>query len=127
MLSTSLRGLLLAGSGLALMSAGPAFAQQSQDCPQQLDQIEQQMAQADLSQDRQNDIQQIVDGARTLSDTGDTEGCMRVVAELQDLMQTLDESGQAAAQTGQQQQTGDQHPSQQGAEHQTSKTAHRTH
>ena len=35
--------------------------------------------------------------------------------------------GQPHADGKGEQQTGDQHPSQQGAEHQTSKTAHRTH
>ena len=104
MLSNSLRRMLLAGSGLALVTALPAAAQQQQagECVPQLDQIEQQMAEADLSQERQSDVQQIIDGARTLAETGDTEGCMRVVAELEDLMQTLEESSQAQA--GQQQQ-----------------------
>ena len=123
MLSNRLRGLLLAGSGLALVAATPALAQQqSQECTAQLDQIEQKMAQADLSEQRQNDVKQIVQGARTLADTGDNAGCMKVVAELEDLMQTLEQGGGSqSAQSGQQQgeqqaqsaqQQGQQQPSQ---------------
>jgi hypothetical protein len=120
----SLRRLLLAGSGLALVGAVPAMAQQAEECGPQLDQIEQRLTQAELSEDRQNDVQQIVQGARTLADTGDAEGCLRVVAELEDLMQTLEESGQAQAgseqpQTGTQQDqqaAGEQQPAQQDQE-----------
>ena len=54
--------MLLAGSGLALIGAVPAMAQQSEECAPQLDQIEQRLSQAELSEDRQNDIQQIVAG-----------------------------------------------------------------
>src|SRR5918994_3970629 len=98
-----LRSALLASSGLVLLASAPALAQE-QECTQRLDQIEQQLAQAQLEAQRQEDIQQVIEGARTLADTGDQEGCMRVVAELENLTLILEEQG-----TGQ---AGEQQPAQ---------------
>ena len=63
---SGMRGLLLASTGVALFLSGPALAQQQQDCTQELDRIEERLAQAELEQDRLSDIEQVVDGARTL-------------------------------------------------------------
>jgi hypothetical protein len=86
----SLRTALFASSALVFAASGSALAQE-QDCTQRLDRIEQQLAQAQLDQQRQDDIQEVIRGARALADTGDQEGCMQVVAELEDLTQLLDE------------------------------------
>ncbi len=94
----SLRTALFASSALVFAASASALAQE-QDCTQRLDRIEQQLAQAQLDQQRQDDIQEVIRGARALADTGDQEGCMQVVAELEDLTQLLDEQ---SAQTGQQ-------------------------
>src|ERR687898_231966 len=91
-----LRTALLASSGLALLASAPALAQE-QECSQRLDQIEQQLSQAQLETQRQEDIQQVIEGARTLAETGDQEGCMRVVAELENLTLILEEQGTAQA------------------------------
>ena len=98
----SLRTALLASSALIFAASGSALAQE-QDCTQRLDQIEQQLAKAKVDQQRQDDIQEVIRGARTLADTGDQEGCMQVVAELEDLTELLDEQS-AAGQQGQEQQ-----------------------
>ena len=86
----SLRTALFASSALVFAASASALAQ-DQDCTQRLDRIEQQLAQAQLDQQRQDDIQEVIRGARALADTGDQEGCMQVVAELEDLTQLLDE------------------------------------
>ena len=60
-----------------------------------------------MDQQRQDDIQEVIRGARALAENGDQEGCKQVVAELEDLTQLLDEySAQAGAQ--QEPQAGDQ-------------------
>jgi hypothetical protein len=103
---------LLAGTAAGVLFAGPALAQQEQ-CAQRLDEIEQQVAQAQLDQTRQSEINDVIEGARLLAESDDQEGCMNVVAELDDLMATLEESGQLQASQGgqqdQQAQAGDQH------------------
>jgi hypothetical protein len=98
----SLRTALLASSALLFAVSGSALAQE-QGCTQRLDQIEQQLAKARMDQQRQDDIQEVIRGARTLADTGDQEGCMQVVAELEDLTELLNEQS-AADQQGQKQQ-----------------------
>src|SRR5918995_1665810 len=105
-----LRSALLASSGLVLLASAPALGQE-QECTQRLDQIEQQLAEAQLETQRQEDIQQVIQGARTLSETGDEEGCMRVVAELENLTQLLQEQG--TAQAGQEQPAQDQQAAEQ--------------
>ena len=103
-----LRTALLASSALVFVASGPALAQE-QDCTQRLDEIEQQLSQAQMDQQRQQDIQEVIRGARTLADTGDQEGCMQVVAELEDLTQLLEQQ----AEGGQQGQEQAQQPAQQ--------------
>ena len=101
-----LRRALFAGAAAGVLFAGPALAQQEQ-CAQRLDQIEQQLSQADLESQRQEDLNQVIEGARLLADTGDQQGCMNVVAELDDLMTTLEEADRLeTAQGGQQEQAG---------------------
>ncbi len=63
----SLRTALLASSALIFAASGSALAQE-QDCPQRLDQIEQQLAKAKVDQQRQDDIQEVIRGARTLAE-----------------------------------------------------------
>jgi hypothetical protein len=101
MFDQRLRRALLAGTAAGVLFAGPAVAQEQ--CTQRLDQIEQQLGQAKLDPQRQSDINHVVEGARLLADTGDEEGCMNVVAELDDLMTTLQEADRLeTAQGGQQ-------------------------
>jgi hypothetical protein len=98
--------LLLAGSGLVLAFSVPAAAQRTEHCGQQLDKIEEQVSQADLAGQRREGLRQVVSGARTLAEAGDQEGCMRVVAGLEELVATLGQSspreaaGQERAQAG---------------------------
>jgi hypothetical protein len=103
MLHHKLRGTLLAGTAVGILFAGPAWAQQ-QDCVQRLDQIEQRIGNADLGEDRQATIMETIDSARTIGQSGNEQGCNRVVAELDNLMQTLEDAGelQAAEATGDQ-------------------------
>src|ERR671918_2052428 len=108
-----LRTALLASSGLVLLASAPALAEE-QGCTQRLDQIEQQLAQAQMDSQRQEDVQQVIEGARTLAETGDQEGCMRVVAELENLTQLVEEEG--TAQGGQQQPQQDRQQAQTGQE-----------
>ncbi len=105
---TGLRTLLMAGTGLAMVSAMPALAQQQQQpaqeqqpavaqdqqqCVERLDQIEQQISQAQLEAEQQGDIEEILEGARTLAEQGDEQGCMSVVAELEQVVVTLEDAG----------------------------------
>jgi sporulation protein YlmC with PRC-barrel domain len=94
-----LRSWLMASAGVAALSAGPALAQQDSACARRLDQMQQQLQQPDVPQDRRADIQLVIDGARTLAETGDEQGCERVSAELDTLMQTVTGKGAKAAQT----------------------------
>ena len=88
-MASLLRSWLMASAGAAALIAAPAGAQQDSKCAQQLDQMQDELQQADIEQSRRSDVQLILDGARTLADTGDEQGCERVVAELDQLMQTL--------------------------------------
>jgi hypothetical protein len=95
-----LRGALLAASGLALIATGSAIAQQEQKCGQRLDRIEHQLSRAKLEPQRQSDIAEVIEGARLLAKTGDQDGCMNVVAKLDQLMTTLDEAGRPGSTQG---------------------------
>jgi hypothetical protein len=101
-----LRRALLAGGGLALMATGPALAQQ-EECAGRLDQIERQLSRAKLGAQRQSDIRHVIEGARLLAETGDQEGCMNVVTELDQLMATLDETGRLDSAEGSEQEQRD--------------------
>jgi hypothetical protein len=92
---TRLRGLVLAGSSIALFPAGALHGQPQQvgRCAQQLDQIESQLTQADLSQRRKSRIKELIDGARWLEQTHDQENCMREAADLEELMRTHEDGG----------------------------------
>jgi hypothetical protein len=100
-----IRRWLLASASITVLAASPAWAQQD-ECAQRLDQVEQELQSADLADQRRAEVQGVVDGARTLAETGDPDGCLRVVAELESLMQTLD--GGTTAQAGQEPQAGEQ-------------------
>jgi hypothetical protein len=106
------RSLWLAGSGLALAFSVPAVAQQAEQCGQRLDEIEEQVSQADLAEQRRGGLRQIVSGARALAEAGDQEGCMRMAAGLSDLVAALEQragpgaAGQEQAQTEGQQNAG---------------------
>jgi hypothetical protein len=106
-----LRSWLMASAGVAALSAGPALAQQDSECARQLDQMQQQLQQADVPQKRRADVQLVIDGAHTLAETGDEQGCERVLAELDTLLQTVTGKGAKAAQT-----TGARQMAQQGQE-----------
>lgn len=97
MRSHVLRRLLMASAGAAALSAGSALAQDS-PCMQRLDEIQDELQQADVSQERRADVTVVVDGARTLGETGDEAGCERVLTELEGLMQTLTANAAAGPQ-----------------------------
>jgi PRC-barrel domain len=103
-----LRSWLLASTGAAALVASPAWAQQDSECARQLNQMQEQLKQADVSDERRSDVQLVIDGARTLAETGDEQGCERVSAELDQLMRTI--AGGEAAQAAGQVQGGDQRP-----------------
>jgi hypothetical protein len=92
-----LRSWLMASAGVVAFAASPALAQDAQQCHQQLEEIEQRIAQADLDQERRQGIQEVIDGARGLAETGDEQGCLQVVAELEDLVQTVEADAGALA------------------------------
>ena len=99
MRSSLLRSWLLASAGAAALAAGPAWAQQDSECARQLDRTQEELQQSDVAADRRADVQLVIDGARTLAETGDEEGCERVSAELDQLMQVVTGTdAQAAAQ-----------------------------
>jgi len=93
MASTLLRRWLMASVGVAALTAAPAFAQQDSECARQLDQMQEELQQRDLSEQRRAEAEVVIDGARTLAETGDEQGCERSLAELDDLMQTSEGSG----------------------------------
>jgi hypothetical protein len=105
MRSSLIRSWLMASAGVVALSAGPALAQQDGQCAQRLDQMERQLQQADVAEQRRADVQLVIDGARTLAETGDEQGCARVLAELETLMQTVAGAGQGQEQSVQSQQT----------------------
>jgi hypothetical protein len=116
MRSSLIRSWLMASAGVAALSAGPAWAQQDAGCAERLDQMDRQLEQADVGEQRRADVQLVIDGARTLAETGDEQGCERVVGELDKLMQTVTgEAAQATPATGDQQAQGRQQPSDQAA------------
>ena len=95
-----LRSWLMASTGVAVMVAGPAWAQQDSECARQLDQMQEELQQGNVPEQRRGDVQLVIEGARTLAESGDEQGCERVSAELDQLMQTLTGTGaQAAGQT----------------------------
>ena len=95
-----LRSWLMASTGVAVMVAGPAWAQQDSECARQLDQMQEELQQGNVPEQRRGDVQLVIEGARTLAESGDEQGCERVSAELDQLMQTLTGKGaQAAGQT----------------------------
>ena len=107
---------LLAGTAAGVLFAGPALAQQ-EECARRLDQIEQQVAQAKLDTVRQTEIKEVIEGARLLGETDDQQGCMNVLAELDDLMTTLEQTGELETARGGQAGDGQtEQPPQAGAE-----------
>src|SRR5918996_4301043 len=101
MRSSLLRSWLMASAGAVALVAGPAWAQQDSECARQLDQMQDELQQADVAPERRSDVQLVIDGARTLAETGDEQGCERVLAELDRLMQTVTATGVQAAQARQ--------------------------
>ena len=80
---------------------------------QRLDAVEQRISQArrGATEGRHGDIPEMVRGAGALADAGDQQGCMNVVAELEDLAETVEggqQQGQAQQQPEQQAQAGQQ-------------------
>jgi hypothetical protein len=100
MRSSLVRSWLMASTSIAVLSATPALAQQDSACAQKLDRVQQSLQQADVPEQRRSDVQLVIDGARTLAETGDEQGCERVSAELDQLMQTITETGTQTAQAG---------------------------
>jgi hypothetical protein len=101
-----LRSWLMTSAGVVAFAASPALAQDAQQCIQQLDEIEQRIAQADVDQERRVAIEEVIGGARMLAEAGDEQGCQEVVAELEDLVQTV-EADTGAAPADQQMQAQD--------------------
>ena len=100
MRASLIRSWLMTSTSIAVLSATPAFAQQDTACAQKLDRVQQSLQQADVSEQRRSDVQLVIDGARTLAETGDEQGCERVSAELDQLMQTITATGTETAQAG---------------------------
>ena len=98
MRASLIRSWLMTSTSIAVLSATPAFAQQDTACAQKLDRVQQSLQQADVSEQRRSDVQLVIDGARTLAETGDEQGCERVSAELDQLMQTITATGTGTAQ-----------------------------
>ena len=62
----------------------------SGDCASQVNQLEHLLSQVTtVTEDRSYDILQIIYGARTLSESGDQEGCRKVVLELEELFKVI--------------------------------------
>jgi hypothetical protein len=58
----------------------------------QLDRMQEQLR-ADASEERRSDVRLVIDGARTLADTGDDVGCECVSSELDKGAQTQQSQG----------------------------------
>jgi hypothetical protein len=85
--------LLLLTAGLTLMPTGPLLADdevpRGPPCSDRLINIEQRLADADIGARRQEQIRQIIDGARTLDQLGDAARCTDLAEQLDDLLKTL--------------------------------------
>ncbi len=76
---------LCAGSLAALMLASPGHAQ-DQDCGARLAQVEERMAELDLSPEQQSGIDQLVESARVYERIGREQSCLTVLAEVDPLL-----------------------------------------
>ena len=85
--------LLLLTAGLTLMPNGPLLAEDaappSPPCGERLAHIERRLAAADLSEQKQAYVRQIIEGARTLDQLGDAERCIDLADQLDSLLENL--------------------------------------
>jgi hypothetical protein len=85
--------LLLLTSGLPLIPTGPLVAQDaappSPPCGERLARIERRLAAADLSEQKEAYVRQIIEGARTLDQLGDAERCIDLADQLDGLLRSL--------------------------------------
>lgn len=95
MLDQSIRRLLLAGAAVGFLFAGPALAQE--ECVQKLDQIEQRIDSADLTQEQRMIVVDSIVGARRLATSGTVLDCGQVVAELNELLPPQEDAGAVTA------------------------------
>jgi hypothetical protein len=81
--------LLILTAGLSLMSTGILRADDAatrSDCGDRLVGIEQRLEQADLAARKEAQVRQVLDGARTLDQLGDSERCSDLANQLDRLL-----------------------------------------
>jgi hypothetical protein len=85
--------LLLLTAGLTLMPTGPLVAEDAAQpkpaCGDRLALIERRLAAAELPEQKQAYLHQIIEGARTLDQLGDAERCIDLADQLDGLLKNL--------------------------------------